>query len=44
MTVVGECDDVCDDRGQFGTFSECRTSGRSWRAERYDEAVTVFLP
>ncbi|HET6146657.1 MAG TPA: hypothetical protein VFH68_03940 [Polyangia bacterium] len=44
MTVVGECDEVCDDRGPFGTFSECRTSGRNWRADRYDEAVTVFLP
>jgi hypothetical protein len=44
MTVVGECDDVCDDRGWFGTFSECRTSRRDGRAERYDETVTVFLP
>jgi len=41
MTVVGACDDVCDERGAFGTFSDCRTSrhGRS-----VAETVTVFLP
>ena len=41
MTVVGACDEVCDDRGAFGTFSDCRTSrhGRD-----IAETVTVFLP
>ena len=44
MTVVGQCDDVCDDRGAFGTFSDCRTT-RQWRhGEVFAESVTVFLP
>jgi hypothetical protein len=42
MTVVGECDDVCSDRGLFGTFSDCRTSRHGGRS--YAETVTVFLP
>ena len=45
MTVVGACDDVCADRGSFGTFSDCHTSARSWRHEDvFAESVTVFLP
>jgi hypothetical protein len=46
MTVVGECDDLCADRGLFGTFSECRAGAgrRSWCGDSYDETVTVFLP
>jgi hypothetical protein len=41
MTVVGACDDVCDDRGAFGTFSDCRTSRHG---REIAETVTVFLP
>jgi hypothetical protein len=45
MNVVGACDDVCDDRGSFGTFSDCHTAARSWRHEEvFAESVTVFLP
>jgi hypothetical protein len=44
MTVVGSCDDVCGDRGAFGTFQDCRT-GRRWSGGAvYAETVTVFLP
>jgi hypothetical protein len=44
MTVVGSCDDVCADRGAFGTFQDCRT-GRRWSGGAvYAETVTVFLP
>jgi hypothetical protein len=43
MTVVGSCDDVCADRGAFGTFQDCRT-GRGWSGGAvYAETVTVFL-
>jgi hypothetical protein len=43
MTVVGSCDDVCADRGAFGTFQDCRT-GRRWNGGAvYAETVTVFL-
>jgi hypothetical protein len=44
MTVVGSCDDACDDRGAFGTFSDCRTTSRGRRGESFAETVTVFLP
>ncbi len=44
MTVVGSCDDVCSDRGAFGTFSDCRTARRGSHGETYAETVTVFLP
>jgi hypothetical protein len=43
MTVVGSCDDVCADRGAFGTFQDCRTA-RRWSSAAYAETVTVFLP
>jgi hypothetical protein len=43
MTVAGSCDDVCADRGAFGTFQDCRT-GRRWGGGGvYAETVTVFL-
>ena len=46
MTVTGSCDDVCGDRGAFGTFSDCRTPRRGdrGRGEIFAETVTVFLP
>jgi hypothetical protein len=48
MTVVGTCDDVCEDAGRFGAFEDCRTASlsarRSGNAEVFDESVTVFLP
>jgi len=45
MTVVGSCDDVCADRGAFGTFQDCRTARRwSGGGGVYAETVTVFLP
>jgi hypothetical protein len=44
MTVVGQCDDVCDDRGSFGTFSDCHTTRQSRHGEVFAESVTVFLP
>jgi hypothetical protein len=44
MTVVGSCDDVCADRGAFGTFQDCRTARRGNRGDVFAETVTVFLP
>ena len=43
MTVVGQCDDVCDHRGAFGTFDDCHTSARG-HSSAFAETVTVFLP
>jgi hypothetical protein len=44
MNVVGACDDVCDDRGSFGTFSDCQTTRHGRRGDDFAETVTVFLP
>jgi hypothetical protein len=45
MTVVGSCDEVCDD-GAYRSFADCRTSKstRSRYARTYNETITVFLP
>jgi hypothetical protein len=44
MTVVGSCDDVCDDQGSFGSFADCRTSRQGRHDDVFSETVTVFLP
>ncbi len=45
MTVVGSCDDVCADRGAFGTFQDCRDRAVAGAAATsIAESVTVFLP
>jgi hypothetical protein len=43
MTVVGSCDDDCDN-GAFRSFSDCRTADHGRDAHIYNETVTVFLP
>jgi hypothetical protein len=43
MTVVGECDDACDD-GPYGSFSDCSDKGRYRHGTTYHESITVFLP
>jgi hypothetical protein len=44
MTVVGSCDDACEDEGRYGAFEECSDKGRAGRGHTYDESITVFLP
>jgi hypothetical protein len=44
MTVVGSCDDVCDEERKDGSFSGCATARRERHGEIFDESVTVFLP
>ncbi|HEX3697151.1 MAG TPA: hypothetical protein VH374_17380 [Polyangia bacterium] len=43
MTVVGSCDDVCDN-GAFRSFADCQTAAHGHNAPTYHETVTVFLP
>jgi hypothetical protein len=44
MTVVGSCDDACDDEGRYGSFVDCSDKGRARRGTQYHESITVFLP
>ena len=43
MTVVGSCDDVCDN-GAFRSFADCRTGTHGRNVSTFNETVTVFLP
>ena len=44
MTVVGDCDDACQDEGPHGDFRKCSNVGRAGRGETFAESITVFLP
>ena len=44
MTVVGSCDDACDDDGRYGSFADCSDRGRARHGTVYRESITVFLP
>ncbi|HVR63645.1 MAG TPA: hypothetical protein VMU50_17210 [Polyangia bacterium] len=41
MTVVGSCDDACDN-GAFRSFADCQTKTNG--GVTYHESITVFLP
>jgi hypothetical protein len=40
MTVMGECDQVCDGQGRHHSFKRCEGTSES----EYRQAITVFLP
>jgi hypothetical protein len=42
MTVVGDCDDACDN-GPWKSFTDCSDSGRQGHGRTYAESITVFL-
>jgi hypothetical protein len=44
MTIVGSCDDACDDEGRYGSFADCSDRGRARHGTVYRESITVFLP
>jgi hypothetical protein len=44
MTVVGFCDDMCQDEGKNGAFLSCRPLQYARHGEVFSESITVFLP